>query len=203
MIKMVISARRTWEANPRTNVETSVWRHWWLFDRLWPIDHAWLWILYDDDDQKNVGDKSKHNAPDWESAKWGFSTLVDPVEDEHLVQIEDHPERDIDEGEEILVGMKGSTLLYRTWAGCILGRWWRWRWAPEWVVPRDLGDVVVVAPDIIISKQASPPRWCCLCEVFRQHILGFDLTAKKILRLRQQIAEKGRIPMTAILSQLW
>ena len=97
MIKMVISARRTWEANPRTNVETSVWRHWWLFDRLWPIDHAWLWILYDDDDQKNVGDKSKHNAPDWESSKWRFSTLVDPVEDEHLVQIEDHPERDINE----------------------------------------------------------------------------------------------------------
>ena len=44
-----------------------------------------------------MGDKSKHNAPDWESAKGRFSTLVDPVEDEHLVQIEDHPERDIDE----------------------------------------------------------------------------------------------------------
>ena len=62
-------------------------------------DHAGLWTLYEDDDQKNVGDKSKHNAPDWESPKGRFSTLVDPVEDEHLVQIEDHPERHIDERE--------------------------------------------------------------------------------------------------------
>ena len=173
------------------------------FDRLWPIDHAWLWILYDDDDQKNVGDKSKHNAPDWESAKWGFSTLVDPVEDEHLVQIEDHPERDIDEREEFLVGIKGSILLYWTWAGCILGRWWRWRWAPEWVVPRDLGDVVVVAPDISFPNRPLHQDDVVQVMFFRQHILGFDLTARKILRLRQQIAEKGRIPMTAILSQLW
>ena len=59
-----------------------------------------------------MGDKSKHDAPDGESAKGRFSTLVDPVEDEHLVQIEDHPERDIDERGEILVGMKGCTLLY-------------------------------------------------------------------------------------------
>ena len=58
-----------------------------------------------------MGDKSKHNAPDWESAKGRFSTLVDPVEDEHLVQIKDHPERDIDERGEILVGMKGSPIL--------------------------------------------------------------------------------------------
>ena len=76
------------------------------FDRLWPIDYSGLWILYDDDDQKNVGDKSKDNAPDGESAKWGFSTLVDPVEDEHLVQIEDHPERDIDERGESWLGLR-------------------------------------------------------------------------------------------------
>ena len=111
---MVISARRTWEANPRTILQTNA--VYGIidddFDRLRPIDHAGLWILYDDDDQKNVGDKSKHNAPDWESPKGRFSTLVDPVEDEHLVQIEDHPERDIDERGGILVGMKGSTLPY-------------------------------------------------------------------------------------------
>ena len=41
---MVISARRTWEANPRTNVETSVWRHWWQF---WQIMTNWPCVTMD------------------------------------------------------------------------------------------------------------------------------------------------------------
>ena len=41
--------------------------------------------------QKNMGDESKDNAPDRETAEGGLATLVDQVKDEHLVQVEDHP----------------------------------------------------------------------------------------------------------------
>ena len=38
-----------------------------------------------------MGDESKDNAPDRETAEGGLATLVDQVKDEHLVQVEDHP----------------------------------------------------------------------------------------------------------------